>query len=144
MKKQSITLEMIFNEMGSMYSDLMNKMEDLKHELREFTQITGNNSENSTQNSTNDIPNTEYVTITADDVLVGGEPTRQYHGQDLYNYYLATNSTSAIQDVPNYSNVENGMGIMSARVTKTLFLTIRDNTRVKITERFPEYGFYVN
>ena len=58
MKKQSITLEMIFNEMGSMYSDLMNKMEDLKHELREFTQITGNNSENSTQNSTNDIPNT--------------------------------------------------------------------------------------
>ena len=65
-------------------------------------------------------------------------------GEDLYNYYLATNSTSAIQDVPNYSNVENGMGIMSARVTKSIFLTIRDNTRAKIIERFPEYGFIVN
>ena len=62
-------------------------------------------------------------------------------GEDLYNYYLATNSTSAIQDVPNYTNIENGMGIMSARNTKTLSLDISEKTRVDIDNRFKQYGF---
>ena len=62
-------------------------------------------------------------------------------GEDLYNYYLVTNSTSAIQDVPNYSNVENGMGIMSARITKTLPLEIAIKTKNKIHDKFENYGF---
>ena len=62
-------------------------------------------------------------------------------GEDLYNYYLVSNSTSAIQDVPNYTNIENGMGIMSARVSKPLKLTISERTRLKIIERFENYGF---
>ena len=62
-------------------------------------------------------------------------------GEDLYNYYLVSNSTSAIQDVPNYTNVENGIGIMSARITKPLKLTISERTRLKIIERFENYGF---
>lgn len=62
-------------------------------------------------------------------------------GEELYNYYLATNSTSAIQDIPNYSNVENGMGIMSSRITKTLPLEIAERTMVIIGKNFPEYGF---
>lgn len=96
MKKQSITLEMIFNRMDEMYSDFSNKFEELKEK---FTQITGNNSENSIQNSTNDIPNTEYVTITNDDVFVGGNPTRRYHGQDLYNYYHLTAYFKEARDI---------------------------------------------
>ena len=59
----------------------------------------------------------------------------------MYNYYLVTNSTSAIQDVPNYSNVENGMGIMSARITKTLPLEIAIKTKNKIHDKFENYGF---
>ena len=62
-------------------------------------------------------------------------------GKDLYNYYLITNSSSAIQDVPNYTNVENGMGIVSARITKRLYITISERTRKKIIEKFPEYHF---
>lgn len=62
-------------------------------------------------------------------------------GEELYNYYLATNSTSAIQDVPNYTNVENGMGIVSSRISKSTFHRVRQLTRNKIEERFPEYGF---
>lgn len=62
-------------------------------------------------------------------------------GEDLYNYYIITNSTSAIQDVPNYSNVENGKGIVSSRITKPLFITIAERTRLKIIEKFPEYHF---
>lgn len=62
-------------------------------------------------------------------------------GEDLYNYYLITNSSSAIQDVPNYSNVENGMGIMSARITKIQMNRIAEKTRKKIIEKYPEYNF---
>ncbi|MBQ2499141.1 MAG: hypothetical protein II523_03905 [Bacteroidales bacterium] len=62
-------------------------------------------------------------------------------GKDLYNYYLITNSSSAIQDVPNYTNVENGMGIVSSRITKSLHVTISERTRKKIIEKFPEYHF---
>lgn len=29
----------------------------------------------------------DYITITADDVLVGGEPVREYNGEKIYNYY---------------------------------------------------------
>lgn len=29
----------------------------------------------------------DYITITADDVLVGGESVREYNGEKIYNYY---------------------------------------------------------
>lgn len=29
----------------------------------------------------------DYITITADDVLVGGEPVCEYNGEEIYNYY---------------------------------------------------------
>lgn len=62
-------------------------------------------------------------------------------GEDLYNYYLVSNSSSAIQDVPNYSNIENGVGIMSARISRSLHLNISEKTRNKIHDKFPDYGF---
>ena len=62
-------------------------------------------------------------------------------GEDLYNYNLIANSTSAIQDVPNYTNVTNGNGIMSARVAKSKFVTIMENTRVQICSDYPQFGF---
>ena len=65
-------------------------------------------------------------------------------GEDLYNYYLITNSSSAIQDVPNYTNVENGMGLVSSRVSKSLRLTISERTRKKVIEKYPEYNFILD
>lgn len=65
-------------------------------------------------------------------------------GEDLYNYYLIANSSSAIQDVPNYSNIENGTGIMSSRITKSQRNKIAEKTRNKIAERFPAYNFIVD
>lgn len=62
-------------------------------------------------------------------------------GEDLYNYYLIANSSSAIQDVPNYSNVKNGAGIVSSRITKTRLVNISERTRNKIREKFPQYNF---
>lgn len=62
-------------------------------------------------------------------------------GTDLYNYLLINNSSSAIQDTPNYSNIENGIGLMSARVSKSAFCTILETARLKIIELYPDYGF---
>lgn len=62
-------------------------------------------------------------------------------GEDLYNYNLIANSSSAIQDVPNYTNVTNGNGIMSARVAKSKFVTIMENTRIQICSENPQFGF---
>ncbi len=62
-------------------------------------------------------------------------------GEELYNYNLVANSSSAIQDVPNYTNVENGVGLMSSRVTKIQSLPISEKTRNKIYYRFTDYGF---
>lgn len=37
---------------------------------------------------TENVPtNKDYITITADDVLVGGESVREYNGEKIYNYY---------------------------------------------------------
>lgn len=61
-------------------------------------------------------------------------------GDVLYNYYVITNSTSAIQDVPNYSNVENGKGIMSTRITKVSKNRVEARTREKLQNDY-HFGF---
>ena len=63
-------------------------------------------------------------------------------GKEMYEYYLATHSSSAIQDVPNYTNVENGVGLMSSRVTIIRDLPIAKLSRDKIRDAFPQYHFY--
>ena len=35
----------------------------------------------------NSLTDKDYITITADDVLVGGESVREYNGEKIYNYY---------------------------------------------------------
>lgn len=42
MKKEPITLLDIFNEMGEMYSNLWNKMEDMQAKLNKLTENKGN------------------------------------------------------------------------------------------------------
>lgn len=65
-------------------------------------------------------------------------------GEELYNYHLINNSSSAIQDTPNYTNVENGVGLVSARISKSTYNTIEITSRRKVEEDFPEYGFIVD
>lgn len=62
-------------------------------------------------------------------------------GDEYYNYLLINNSSSAIQDTPNYTNIENGVGLMSSRVTRSQKIIINQPSRQKIDEMFPEYGF---
>lgn len=85
-KKEAVTLTDIYNEMGSMYSDLMNKMEDLRHQIiaLQSKEKPAENADNS-EIPNGDIPNTEYITITRDGVFIGDQPATQYLGQDIYN-----------------------------------------------------------
>ena len=62
-------------------------------------------------------------------------------GEELYNYLIINNSSSAIQDTPEYTNIENGIGLMSARVTHSRKVIINEVSRKKIVEDFPGYGF---
>jgi len=62
-------------------------------------------------------------------------------GDELYNYMIINNSSSAIQDTPEYTNIENGMGLMSARVKHSEKYIINDVSRKKIVADFPDYGF---
>ena len=83
--KKTITIAELYNEMGSMYSDLMNKMEDLRHELTELVENKLKTDEPQVENNT--ICDADYVTITGNDVFVAGEVSKTYNGQDIYNYY---------------------------------------------------------
>ena len=65
-------------------------------------------------------------------------------GEELYNYNLVNNSSSAIQDVPNYTNVENGTGLMSSRIDRTSSHLIHILSRNYVVEMFPQYGFIVD
>ena len=62
------------------------------------------------------------------------------YGDELYKYYIINNATSAIQEVPNYSNVDNGIGLMSSRTTVSHYYVIEQICRKRITENYP-YGF---
>lgn len=62
-------------------------------------------------------------------------------GDEFYNYLIINNSSSAIQDTPEYTNIENGIGLMSARVTHSRKVIVNEISRKKIVEDFPDYGF---
>ena len=62
------------------------------------------------------------------------------YGKELYEYYIANNSPSVIPEVPNYSNVENGIGLVSSRTTVSTFHVIEQICRKRITYNYP-YGF---
>ena len=62
-------------------------------------------------------------------------------GEELYEYYIVNNSSSAIQDTPNYTNVDNGVGLFGARVSKSIFSKIIVTDQRKIANDYPKFGF---
>lgn len=144
------------------YSELMPGSQDTVKRSIKWTLGEGTES-NLFTTSNNDMyyainytPNALFTLIGNDNYLINNSPVGVQRwfdefefrifaiGEDLYNYHLITNSSSAIQDVPNYTNVTNGNGIMSSRVSKSKFVTIMENSRIKICEDFEQFGFINN
>ena len=144
------------------YTELMPGSTDTIHRTMVWT-LGADKTENFYKTSNNDIyyavsfnPSSLYDILRNNTYLRDNSPAGVYRefedfeikvsalGEELYNYYLVTNSTSAIQDVPNYTNVKNGMGLMSSRISKSRFYKIEILSREYVVELFPEYGFYVD
>lgn len=59
-------------------------------------------------------------------------------GDELYNYILIQNSGSAIIDTPEYTNIENGIGIFSSRSVCSKTLPLNEQT---INTLVKDWGF---
>ena len=62
------------------------------------------------------------------------------YGEELYEYHAVNTATSVMQDVPNYTHVVNGVGMMSSRTSVSTFHVIEQICRKRISENYP-YGF---
>ena len=138
------------------YSELMPGKQDTVH--RYITWPLGSGESEKLYNSTDRYylitytPEAIYDVLESNDYLKNNSPSgvkRWFDkfefkvsaiGDELYNYHIINNSSSAIQDVPNYSNVENGIGLVSTRISKSIRLTIEETSRKKVCEDF-NYGF---
>lgn len=91
MKKQ-LTLKDIFKQNDELYKNLVDCITKLEAKLDNLQK--GNSSIETTE-----IPDTEYVTITADDVLVGGKSATEYHGQKIFNLYFCPAYFKGARDI---------------------------------------------
>ena len=62
-------------------------------------------------------------------------------GDELYNYILIQNSGSAIMDTPEYTNIENGLGIFSSRSVCIHKVEVNYLTVNTLVRDYPEWGF---
>ncbi len=62
-------------------------------------------------------------------------------GDELYNYILIQNSGSAIMDTPEYTNIENGLGIFSSRSVCSKKFEVNQHSENTLIREYPEWGF---
>lgn len=62
-------------------------------------------------------------------------------GEELYNYMLVQNSSGAIQDTPEFTNIENGMGIWSSRSQCSKMIEVSEMTINTLIRDYPQWGF---
>lgn len=103
--------------------------------------------------SVNYIPNDLYSKLSASDNIINNSPDYVKRfvdnfeiiitatGDELYNYILINNSSSVIQDTPEYTNINNGMGIFSSRAKCSKKFKINPSTVNKLIRNYPEWGF---
>lgn len=99
-KKKEITLQDLLENMQNMYTGLCSSIDMLTFRLNQVLEGTAEISECSkTEQSEPEIPNTAYVTLTEDSCFVGGEPTTQYNGEDIYRPYLCVAYFKEARDI---------------------------------------------
>lgn len=62
-------------------------------------------------------------------------------GDELYNYILIQNSGSAIMDTPEFTNINNGYGILSSRSVCSKKFAVNDHTINTLVKDYPQWGF---
>ena len=82
--------------------------------------------------------NTEYYTRRFVDCF---EIVITSTGDELYNYILIQNSGSAIMDTPEYTNIENGVGIFSSRSVCRKKVEVNGHSINTLIREHPEWRF---
>ena len=98
-------------------------------------------------------PNTFYSKLSADANIVNNTETytRRFvdgfeivitaTGEELYNYIIIQNSGSAIMDTPEYTNINNGVGIFSSRSVCRKKVDVNGNSINALIRNYPQWGF---
>ena len=85
-KKKELTLQDIFNQNNELYKNIIDCLQNIKAKI-DGLQIEDNTVKSIEVHDGVMITDKDYITITADDVLVGGESVREYNGEKIYDYY---------------------------------------------------------
>lgn len=93
MKKKELTLQDIFNQNNELYRNIVDCFVKLEEKLAKNAQTVAE------EHSDTEIPNSAYVTLTEDGCFVGGKPTTQYNGEDIYRPYLCAAYFKEARDV---------------------------------------------
>lgn len=98
-------------------------------------------------------PKNFYKQLQADDNLTNNSPEWVQRfvkgfeivvtatGEELYKYILIQNSMGAIQDTPEYTNIENGIGILSSRSQCRKMFEVHDRSVSALIRDYPQWGF---
>lgn len=104
-KKKELTLQDIFNQNNELYKNIIDCFTKIETKIDGLSSVSkmekvDNVKEEYYGGETIDLTNIhaalakhfgttdkDYITITADDVLVGGESVCEYNGEKIYNYY---------------------------------------------------------
>ena len=85
MKQKELTLQDIFTQNNELYKNIIDCFTKLETKIDGLSSVSKMEIiETPTENMPTD---KDYITITADNVLVGGESVREYNGEKIYNYY---------------------------------------------------------
>lgn len=105
-KKKEITLQDLLENMQNMYTGLCSSIDMLTFRLNQVLEGTAeisncakNAQPDTEKHSEPETPNTAYVTLTEDGCFVGGEPTTQYNGEDIYRPYLCVAYFKEARDI---------------------------------------------
>ncbi len=103
--------------------------------------------------SVNYTPSDFYKRLAADDNIVNNSPNYVKRfvdgfevvvtstGDELYNLIVIQNSGGAIQDTPEYTNIDNGMGIFSSRSVCSRKVDVAEITVNTLVRDYPQWGF---
>lgn len=105
-KKKELTLQDLLENMQNMYTGLCSSVDMLTFRLNQVLEKTAEISESSKmeqpvakKHQSPEIPNTAYIILTEDGCFVGGEPTTQYNGEDIYRPYLCVAYFKEARDI---------------------------------------------
>ena len=94
-KKKEITLQDLFNRLN----DIQEQIDGFQNQFKIFWDTIKNTQPDTEKHSKPEIPKTSYVTLTEDGCFVGGEPTTQYNGEDIYRPYLCVAYFKEARDI---------------------------------------------